>query len=215
MAKLSHLINFIPEINLESSSMRSVFFVVVLFVALHAYAEQKTLTFPTATDGDVSVVMDMETRLPIGASDEKAKITFAGLTFLPKQPGDPLFWTWVYSIEFKPGMKVKSITIEDERDSEIKSLLRDEAPVIVSDQWRGQEVPHEVSRPFLDAMTSKDVWILLRRISIKYDDGSSSKLHQLIVEPPSARYRMLDRIMQARSKGRDEDSRAASEPAPK
>ena len=180
--------------------MRKVFLVVVLFVALQAYAEQKTLKLPTAADGEVPVVVDTETKLPIGASDEKAKVTLAGLTFLPKQPGAPLLWTWTYAIEFKPGMKVKTITVEDERDSELKSLIRDETPVIVSDQWRGQEVPHEVTKPFLEAMTSKDVWMLLRRISIKYDDGSSSKLHQLIVEPPPARYRMLDQIMQAGSK---------------
>ena len=64
-------------------------------------AEIKLVTLHTAEDGDVEYQFDTDTKLPISAEDERAKIMGVYLTFLPKRPGDPLEWAIGYEIKFK------------------------------------------------------------------------------------------------------------------
>ncbi|MFT4172473.1 MAG: hypothetical protein QM639_07930 [Rhodocyclaceae bacterium] len=174
--------------------MRTALLLSLTLISCAARAELKTLLVPTAADGEVSVVVDTERRLPVGASDERATVTDASLTFPPKNPGDPLQITWRYSIHFSSDVKVSAVLIENERDKELETVVQDANPQLINSTWVGQEAPKELTKEMFAAMNSNDVWMLLRRITVEYEDGKSSKLHQLIIESPVQRRNLLNKL---------------------
>ncbi len=163
-----------------------------LFASIESNAAPTEFTLPTAADGDVSFPMNPETRMPMSASDQKAEVTKAALTFLPKAAGQPLKFTWQYAIRFKTEAVVRSITIENERDKKLELLVQDDAPKIQSLTWTANEPSHEVTRGFINAVNAKGPWVLLRRVSIVYADGSTSKLHQMVLMTQPMRVQLME-----------------------
>lgn len=161
------------------------------------HSEPKEIRLPTAADGEVVFQMDPDTRLPLSAFDEQAEVTKAALTFLPKEPNKPLHFTWQYELRFKTGSKVKSVTVEDERDAALRTLIDDRNPTVTQSSWTGQEESHEVTQGVVKAMFEKNPWVLLRRITVEYEDGKQSKLHQMVVMTQPMRMNLVEKTMQA------------------
>lgn len=175
--------------------IRPLFLASLLCYTLNANAELKELKLPTAADGEVRFLVDTDTKLPVGAADDKAQVVTAALALLTKGKGQPVQWTWQYQIKFRTGVRVKSITIEDERDAKINLLIQDDKPNIEGNVWSGSEKSFELTKEFFTAMQAKDSWVMIRRITITYDDDVQSKLHQLIVETQPMRMKLLDDLM--------------------
>jgi hypothetical protein len=167
----------------------------LLLCTVNASAGIKEFKLPTAADGEVQFAINTETKLPIGAADAKAQIVTAALTFLPKEKGQPLQWCWHYGIKFKSDVKIKSITVEDERDSQLHMLIQDDSPRTNDNFWSGSENSAELSKDFFNAMQAQNTWMLIRRFIVTYDDNTQSKLHQMIVETQPMRIKLLNELM--------------------
>lgn len=170
---------------------------VLLIFTMHAHSALKEYKLPTAEDGVIVFQMDDETKIPASVFDERARVIGGTFTFLPKKPGDPLQWTWQYSIQFSTDKKIESVVIEDERGDKIKLLIEDNKPLVVSNVWSGAEASMELTEEFFQTMQSQENWVLLRRITITYGDGAKSKLHQMFILTQSMRIDFLNETFAA------------------
>lgn len=175
--------------------MKTLLALLLSLTALCARAELKEFKLPTAADGEVGFLVDTDTKLPVGASDDKARVTLAGLAFLPAAKGEALRWTWRYGVQFKGNPEVRRITVEDEKQKELKLLVQDDHPVFEGGVWTGAEAGNVLNKEVFELMNAKDTWMLMRRIVVTYADGSQSKLHQLIVQTQPMRVGLLERLM--------------------
>ena len=172
-----------------------VLLLVFFLLPLSSFAELKEYKLPTAADGQVSYFVDTETRLPIGVSDQYAEVITAALSlYTNRKPTQPLSWTWSYTIKFKTGVKVKSVLIEDEQRSELRTVIKDESPLMSYNIWSGEEELKELNEEMFQLMNAKGPWIQQRKITINYEDGSKSTLHQLIAESQAKRVALLDNL---------------------
>jgi len=180
--------------------MRRIFLAATLiFAAVQVYAEIGAMKVPTAADGEVEVLVNAETHKPVGAQDGRARMTFAGLMMGPEPSATGTWWDWSYAIQFKGDQKVKSIVIDDEIGKELKTVLDDESPKVLSGVWHGHEPERLVTKDIVDAMSAPEAWVRLRRVTITYDDGTVSKLHQLVIERREDRVAMLTSLLKATS----------------
>lgn len=179
----------------NNTMIRQPFLAILLLYTFNANAELKEIKLPTATDGDVRFLFDTDTKLPVGASDARAQVVTAALVFLPKEKGQPVQWTWHYEIKFRTDARVKSITVEDERDAKTNLLIQDDNPSIEGNVWSGFEKSTNLSKDVFSSMQAKDPWMLVRRLTVTYDDNVQSKLHQLIIETQPMRMKLLDDLM--------------------
>jgi len=176
-------------------TIRILFGLVALMFSAAARAELKEFVLPTAADGNVKFLVDAVTRLPVGVSDDKAHVLKAALTFLPKPKGEMFRWAWEYQIEFNTDKKVKRITIEDERDAELHLLIDDDHPELKGATWTGFEKSIEMTERWLNLMQAREPWLLLRRITIRYEDDSQSRLHQMVVQTRDMRVDLLHKTL--------------------
>jgi hypothetical protein len=171
------------------------FVLIALMLSNGARAELKEFVLPTAADGDVKFYVDSVTKLPVGAEDDKAHVITAGFVFLPKPKGEMFKWTWQYQIEFKTDRKINRIVIEDERDAQLRLLIDDQHPELKDRIWTSFEQSIQMSEAWLKVMQEPAPWLLLRRITITYDDGDQSRLHQVVVQTRDMRVATLNRVM--------------------
>ena len=61
----------------------------------------------------------------------------------------------------------------------------------------GFEKGTELTKEIFETMNAKESWVLVRRITITYEDGVQSKLHQMIVQTQPMRVDLLQRIQAA------------------
>ncbi len=161
-----------------------------------AYAEIKEITLPTKTDGDIKYLFDTNTRLPISAFDQKAKIMAVSLAFLPKEPNTPLFWAFTFEIKFQDNAIPTSIVIEDERENQSMQIeVSDQKPILTSSTWTATSKPVQMNDFWFKQMTGKTPWFLQYRFIVNYSDGSSSKLHQIAIVTNPTRFRLLEKII--------------------
>ncbi|MDD1795405.1 hypothetical protein LRP50_19935 [Enterovibrio sp. ZSDZ42] len=177
--------------------MKYILLLILITFTTHVSAALKEYKLPTAEDGEIVFIVDDETKLPVSASDDMARVIEGALTFLPKNPGESLRWTWQYRIQFLTDQKVKSVVIEDERDEKIKLLIEDDKPLIVNNEWTGVEKSMHLSKSSFEMMKSEETWLLLRRVRITYEDGQESKLHQMIVVTQPMRIDILNETIAA------------------
>ncbi|MFZ6769991.1 hypothetical protein ACO0LM_23295 [Undibacterium sp. Di26W] len=160
-----------------------------------ANAEIKPINLPTAEDGNVSYQFNTETKLPMSVSDERAEVVAVTFMALPKEPNTPLYWAFGYDIRFKNGVVPTSIKVEDERKKPITQDVFDAKPSLNSGLWKAHSKPVLLNNEWFTAITAKDPWILQERITILYEDGSKSVLHQLAVITNPMRFKVLETII--------------------
>ena len=165
----------------------------LLAISAESLAELKEFKFQTAADGEVSYMVDTATKLPIGASDDRATVTDGALT-LHLRKGQA-YWTWKYALAFKTDGKVSSVRIEDESAKQLELLLRDENPQLQNKSWAGTEPENLFTPAEFDRFAARGNWFLQRRITVIYEDGVKSTLHQLIVETQPMRVELIDKAM--------------------
>ena len=168
-----------------------------MLAAACANAEVKEFRLPTAADGEVVFLIDAQSRLPVPAKDDRAMVTLAAFGFLPIPKGGPVLCAWQYAIRIDPKAKPVSVLIEDERGKQLVQLVRDDHPEVRDGNWMGQEPGIKLDKGLWDAMNGPDPWILLRRITVTYADGSQSKLHQMVVETQPMRVELIRKAMDA------------------
>jgi hypothetical protein len=52
-----------------------------------------------------------------------------------------------------------------------------------------------MSEEWLKVMQEPAPWMLLRRITITYDDGDQSRLHQMVVQTRDMRMKVLNKLL--------------------
>jgi hypothetical protein len=173
--------------------------VIALFPTPDSKNEPTTFKMKTVADGEVSVLIDQDSRLPIAVADDRAEVTTAALAIVKLE--GPVSYTWLYSIRLKTGIRVTSVRIEDETQR-LQTLLHDDNPKVQSNFWRGSERVRELTKDDFEFMNEKDPWMLLRRITITYEDGGQSKLHQLVVQTQRMRVDLLRKLMEEQKAGK-------------
>jgi hypothetical protein len=177
--------------------MKKLLLLALVFGSINANAEINEFKLPTAEDGVIGFNINADTKLPVGAADDKTQVITAALVFLPKKPGEPLQWSWKYELKFKPSTIVKSVKVEDEKGEQLQLLIKDESPSLQEDIWTGFEQPKEFSKGMFDAMNSKEVWMLLRKMTVTYGDNVQSKLHQMVIQTQPMRVELLEKTLAA------------------
>ena len=159
-----------------------------------AGTDTKTIKLPTAADGEVFYQFDSKTNLPLSASDDRAEVTGVALTFLPKKGGEPLRWAFYYGLQFKPGVKPKSILVLSENQPPVSLEVGDTGPVLDKGAWSATSQPKAVDKATWDSMIGNTPWYLQRKFVITYADGNVRTLHQLAVITPTMRLELLEKV---------------------
>lgn len=166
-----------------------------LSVSLPSQAEIKEIRLPTAEDGEVSYRIDSVTKKPLSAQDDRAEITSVSLAFLPKAPGEPLRWAFLYGVRFKGGAEPKSVSVQTL--GKAKTLLDASEPSVTLKDgvWNGTGKARVMDEQMFREMTRKEPWVLQKKFVITYADGSVRTLHQLAVITNPARVQLLEMVL--------------------
>jgi hypothetical protein len=181
-----------------------------------ARGADKIVKLPTAADGEVFYHFDPATDLPVNASDERAVVTAAALSFLPKKKGEALQWNTYYSLQFGKGAKPTFILVYDESNKPLKLEVGDKAPVLEAGSWSASSQPRTVDKQTWDSMIGPKPWVLQRKFMISYADGTERTLHQLSVVTQAMRLELLQKVtgMQLLQPAAGAPAAAAKTPAP-
>lgn len=155
-------------------------------------AEVREMKLPTAEDGEIAYRVDNVKKQAENAKDDRAETLPVTTMFMPRKPGTPLQWTFVYRVKFAPGAKPRSIRIESENQKPVTRLVEDANPSINAGAWTGRLEPIPFDRAWAEKIAAKDSWFLQRRYTIVYEDGRKSVLHQLSILTAEGRAQMLE-----------------------
>jgi len=173
---------------------------ILMFASTVSNAEIVEFNLPTAADGDVIFKVNKDSRLPIPVSDERCEVLVAGLAITKEKNGRPQL-EWQYTLKFNTDVAVESIIIEDEKSDNLVTSIHDDDPEISNGLWNGKEHFTELTKDIFDLMYKEDTWLLLQRITVQYEDGFESKLHQMIIQTQKSRHDLITRtadIMKSR-----------------
>lgn len=163
-----------------------------LALAPAAGAEIRDMKLPTAEDGEITYRVDNAAKQALNAKDERAETLPVTLAFVPRTPGGPVQWTFLYRVRFTGKSKPVSIRVETENQKPVVLEVRDDKPVLKSGTWSGTTAPVEFNRFWAEKIAAKDPWMLQRRYTIAYADGAKSVLHQLSILTTEGRAQILE-----------------------
>lgn len=173
--------------------LRFAIFVSLMFATISSSASEiEEIRVPTGEDGDVLAKFDKSTRLPRGASDDRAEVTGV---YLAVSSGSGLQWTWVYSVKFKEGIVPTVIRVEDESQAPNLLEVEDRHPMLKGLNWIHESPKKPFTKEVFDYMQSKGTWFYMRKFIIDYPDGSKSVLHQPVLYTQAARIEILQTMM--------------------
>jgi hypothetical protein len=161
--------------------MKSWTLVILLGWVSSVLAEDSTtaVTIPTAVDGDQVVLFSTESKRPIPAKDDKVEIIGANIAFMPR-PDDAtkVHWGWNFVAHFTGKAKPIYVLVEDETRAPLTTMVESMAPNLREGLWAGIASTKPLSKQFIAFVESGQPMFRMFRFTIKYEDGSTSKLHQ-------------------------------------
>lgn len=173
--------------------MRYFFILVLMLCSYSSFADEiQEIKVPTAEDGVVLAKFNKTTRMPVGASDERAEVTGVLLSIFT---GNPLEWTWTYLVRFKTDIAPTHIRIEDESQRPNLLEVENAAPILKESTWVGEAQHQPLTKDVFDYMQSKGNWFYMRKFIIEFADGKKSVLHQPVIYSQAARIEILKKAM--------------------
>jgi hypothetical protein len=179
--------------------MRAIMFALLLGLGFPALSAELTtpVTIPTAEDGDQVVQFNAATKKPMPVSDDKVEILGTNIAFVP-MPADAtkIHWGWTFSAHFKGKAAPISIVIEDETTAPLKIVYETTTPTLRDGGWGGIAATKPLSKQFIAFIESGQPMFRVYRFTIKYQDGTSSKLHQASVHDAATLQSMIVAVAQ-------------------
>ena len=156
-----------------------------------------SVTIPTAEDGDQVVQFSTETKRPMPAGDDKVEIIGANIAFVP-MPAETVkvHWGWTFSAQFKGKATPISILIEDETSAPLKVVYESTALNVRDGLWGGVAPTKPLSKQFVAFVESGQPMFRVFRFTIKYRDGTLSKLHQASLHDSATLQSMIVAVAQ-------------------
>jgi hypothetical protein len=179
--------------------MRSIAFVVFLGLSFPVLPADPTtpVTIPTAADGDQVVQFSTTTKRPMPMNDDKVEILGTNIAFVP-MPADAtkVHWGWTFSARFKGKATPTSILIEDETKAPLTIVYETGAPTLRDGLWGGIATTKPLSKQFIAFVDSGQPMFRVFRFTIKYQDGTSSRLHQASLHDSATLKSMIVAVVQ-------------------
>lgn len=156
----------------------------------------REFSVPSADDGIVTVKFSESTRLPIGASDERAEVTGVNFSVEPR-PNDEtkLHSSWKFSVKFKGAAQPTAIKVINETEKPSVVEIDSKNLALREGTWVGILEKKPVSRQFFESITAKEPWYRLYKFVITYANGTQSVFHQAVIYEQATRVSMLKTAM--------------------
>jgi hypothetical protein len=175
--------------------MKQILLVAMLTIGAATRSSEPSVpvTIPTAEDGDQVVQFNAITKMPMQVSDGKVEIIGTNISFEAK-PGDTtkIHWGWTFTARFKGTSVPVSILVEDETKAPMTIAYQSDAPRLQEGGgWAGIGPAKPISKQFISFLDSGQPLFRVFRFTIKYQDGTTSRLHQASVHDPVTLKRMI------------------------